>query len=296
MWPDGQKSDYFGFLGCRSEPTDSLVQGSYISSNEKSHLFELDEITRAIATICSSESLSDCENAVRALSEAWLNSNRDGVIGSSLSQASVIQGIMEVLFVSKDDEILELAISILAELSTKNEINRRCVLNSDPQLDVSIRLLRSSSLFLKAATLLYLVKPEAKQMVSMEWVPLVLRVLEFGDQSQTLFTVRCAPHEAAYYFLDQLLTGFDEDKNVENARQIISLGGLGLLVRRMEVGDTVEKNRAVSILYYCILADGSCRHYLARNVKTSTLISLLVLGKQTRIALALLTELLLLSR
>ncbi|KAK6150203.1 hypothetical protein DH2020_017728 [Rehmannia glutinosa] len=306
LWSDSQKSDYFRFLGCRAESTKCLVQGDYnMSNNEKikndenTQLLHLNDMTRAITTICSSESLSDCEMAIRAVSEAWLNSNGDGIIERSLSQGSVIQGIMEVLYVSSDDEILELAISLLAEFATKSEINRQWILNSDPQLDVSIRLLRSSSLFLKAASLLYLVRPKAKQMVSSEWIPLVLRVLEFGDQSQTLFTVRCHPQEAAYYFLHQLLTGFDEDKNLENARQIVSLGGLSLLVRRMDAGDTCEKSKAAAVLHYCIRADGSCRYYLAKNLKKDTIISLLALGKKTdshEHALALLTELLCLSR
>ncbi|KAL8033904.1 hypothetical protein ABFX02_13G186700 [Erythranthe guttata] len=304
LFPDGQKSDYFRFLGCRTEPTECLLHASYnsTSNNEKIkngeddiNPFQLNEISKAIATICSSESLTDCEAAVRAVSEAWLNSHREKIIEISLSQASVlIQGIMEVLYVSNDDEILELAISILAELATKNETNRQCILTSDPQLDVLIRLLRSSSLFLKAASLLYIIKPKAKQMISMEWVPLVLRVLEFGDQSQSLFSVRCFPHEAAYYFLDQLLTGFDEDKNLENTKQVISLGGLSLLVRRMDSGDGFEKSKAASVLYYCIRAEGSCRHYVAKNLKKSTILSLLM--KQTNSDFALLTELLLLNR
>ncbi|PIN22714.1 hypothetical protein CDL12_04568 [Handroanthus impetiginosus] len=297
LWSDSQKSDYFRFLGCRNEPTESFVQGHYISSKEK--IKYNDETNEAIATLCSSRSLSDCEMAIRAVSEAWLNSQTSTITETLLSQASVIQGIMEVLYMSNDDEILELGISILAELVNRSEINRQFILSSDPQLDVSVRLLRSSSLFLKAAALLYLLKPKARQMISMEWIPLVLRVLEFGDQFQTLFTVRCSPHEAAYYLLDQLLTGFDEDKNLENARQIIALGGLSLLVRRMEVGDISEKSKITQVLLYCIQADGSCRHYLAKNLKKEIIISILVLGKQTNLhkhALGLLTELLCLSR
>ncbi|KAI3455988.1 hypothetical protein Pfo_012651 [Paulownia fortunei] len=146
-----------------------------IKHDENIHIFQLNDMTRAIATTCSSESLSDCEMAIRAVTESWLNSRGGTIIETSLSQASVIQGIMEVLYVSTDDEILELAISILAELATRSEMNRQCILNSDPQLDVSVRLLRSSSLFLEAAALLYLVKPKAKQMISMEWIPLVLQ-------------------------------------------------------------------------------------------------------------------------
>ncbi|KAL3851574.1 hypothetical protein ACJIZ3_013456 [Penstemon smallii] len=305
LWPESQKPDYFRFLACRTKPAEFMIQGTYVSNSENikndntTLVFPLNDMTRAIATICSSECLSDSETAIRVVSENWLNPYKDLKIVTSLSQASVIQGIMEVLFVSENDEVLELGISILAELATKNEINTRHILNSDPHLEVSIRLLRSSNLFLKAAVLLYLVKPRAKQMILVDWIPLVLRVLEFGDQSQTLFTVRCSPYEAAYYFLDQLLTGFGVDKNYENAREIVSLGGLRLLVRRMDVGDICEKSKAASILLHCIKADGSCRYYLAKNLKKETIISLLVLGKLTKDpekALALLTELLCLSR
>ncbi|KAI3738796.1 hypothetical protein L2E82_28957 [Cichorium intybus] len=85
-------------------------------------------------------------------------------------------------------------------------------------------------------------------MITTEWISLVLRVLEFGDQTQQLFSVRCSPQIAAYYFLDRLLTGFDEDRNLENGRQVISLGGLSLLLRRLANGDDVEKSKAVSEL------------------------------------------------
>ncbi|XP_073279983.1 putative E3 ubiquitin-protein ligase LIN [Primulina huaijiensis] len=303
---DSQKTNYFQFFACGTEPVECFIKGNNLpkdyekfKNDETMNHIESDDVTRAIASICSSESLSDCEIAIRSISKCWLNSHGDPRIENSLSQPSVIQGIMEVLFVSNDDEILELTVSVLAELATKRKTIRQFILNSDPQLDVSIRLLRSGSLFLKAAVLLYLVKPKAKQMISSEWIPLVLRVLEFGDHVQTLFTVKCRPHEAAYYFLNQLLTGFNEDKNLENARQIISLGGLGLLVRRMEEGNTLEKSEAASVLYYCIQADGSCRHYLAKNLRKNTILSLLVLGKDTNSqgrALELLTESLCLCR
>ncbi|KAL2497794.1 Uncharacterized protein Adt_23344 [Abeliophyllum distichum] len=67
----------------------------------------------------------------------------------------------------------------------------------------------------------------------------------------------------------------------------------------MDLGDTCEKSKAASVLHCCIQADGSCRHYLSKNLKKDAIISLLVLGKQMNshgLALALLTELLCLSR
>ncbi|KAJ1414432.1 Armadillo-type fold [Sesbania bispinosa] len=252
-----QRLDYFQCLSCRFVPKESLANNNYRSKNGSTVLSS--DFVGAITTICSSDILSDCEFAIRVIAKAWLNSPGDPLIEEALTQPNVVEAILEVLFASTEDEILELIISILAELIGRNDAIRQIILNSDPQLEIFVRLLKSTSLFLKAAVLLYLSKPQAKQMISSEWVPLVLRVLEFGDKFQTLFTVQCSPQVAAFYILDQLLTGFDEDKNLENARQVLSLGGLTLLMRRIEEGEFHERNNSALIISCCILAEGSCR-------------------------------------
>lgn len=258
------------------------------------------ELSSTITAICSSENLAECEVAVRVIARAWLNSHGDPAAEAELLKAPIIEAMLEVLFASSDDEILELAVSILAEFVARNEVNRQIILNSDPQLEIFIRLLRSSSLFLKAAVLLYLLKPKAKQMISTEWVPLVLRILEFGDQLQTLFTVCCRAHVAAFYFLDQLLNGFNEDKNQENAREVVSLGGLGLLMERIEKGEIDERKKAASIMICCIKADENCRIFLAENVNKASILELIVADQNLKnsggSAIALLTELLYLQR
>ncbi|MCD9646652.1 hypothetical protein HAX54_036664 [Datura stramonium] len=142
-------------------------------------------------------------------------------------------------------------------LVTRKETNGQIILNSDPQLDIFLRLLRSSSLFRCCNSALPSAAKGKTDIYCLSGSPLVLRVLEFADQLQTLFTVQRSPQEAAYYLLDQLLTGFDEDKNFENCRQVISLGGLSLLLRRVETGDVSEKCKVASVMYYCVQSDGS---------------------------------------
>lgn len=284
--------------------SECLVNGNLIvrnnsTKNEANIHLPSSDLTRATSIICSSDVLTECENAVRVIAKAWLDSHGDRLTEGALSKAPVVEGFLEVLSTSNDDEVLELAVSILAELVARNDANRLVILNADPQLKIFIKLLKSCSLFLKAAVLLYLLKPKAKQMISIEWVALVLRVLEFGDQLQTLFTVRCMPQKAAMYLLEQLLMGFDEDRNLENASQVVSLGGLSLLVRIFEMGDINERNSATMLMSCCIRADGSCRNYLADSLNKASLLELLVLGIQKKskgCALALLTELLCLSR
>ncbi|KAG6638931.1 hypothetical protein CIPAW_10G066100 [Carya illinoinensis] len=293
-----KNADYIQFFDCRSLPTErnhTAKKGS-VRKEENTHSSEL---SRAIDTVCSSDSLCECEIAIRIICKAWLNSHGDPAIEAALSEASIIEGMLEVLFASKDDEILELILSIFAEFVGRKEVFRQIILNSDPRLDIFLRLLRSSSLVLKAAVLLYLLKPRAKQMISFEWVPLVLRVLEFGDQMQILFTVRCSPRVAAIYLLHQLLTGFDEDRNFENARQVVSLGRMNLLAQGIERGDSHDRSNAALIMLRCIRADGSCRNYLAEHLNKASLLELLFLECRKNSngrAFALLTELLCLSR
>lgn len=283
------KPDYTWFLPCQSLQLKPPSMKSCM-------IMPPSDLTRAISTISTSENLTECETAVRIMTKAWLN---DPLVEKTLSKPSVIEGMLEVLFAAINEEIQELVISLLTEFVTRNEANGKIILSLDPQLKGFTTLMRNSSLFLKAASLLYLVKPEAKQMMSTEWIPLVLRVLEFGDQTQTLFSVRGSPQIAAYYFLDQLLTGFDEDRNLENGRQVISLGGLSLLLRRMVIGDTVEKIKAASVIYCCIQADGRCRHYLADNLNPELVLALLVDAKELdsdEITVSLLVELICLNR
>ncbi|KAF5187327.1 Transducin/WD40 repeat-like superfamily protein [Thalictrum thalictroides] len=308
LWPETNKSDYLRIFSCRNEPSNGFVDKSRATQNGASaitrepnnyHHLPSSNFNNAITTICSSDILIDCEVAIRVVAKAWLEKHGNPVVESSLSKACVIEGILEVLFISKDDEILELGISILAELVSRSEVNRQIILNSDPQLEIFLRLLKNSSLFLKSSVLLYLLMPKAKQMLSKDWVPLVLRVLEFGDQLQTLFTIQCRAQVTAYYLLTQLLTGFDVEINLENARKVISLGGLSILVRRLGIGGYDERNNAAFFITSCIQADGSCRHYIANNVKKASILELLVLGKKmeySTFALSLLIELLCLDR
>ena len=299
---DSQRLDYFRCLSWRKIRAESLAQSNYASNNasfrEETTVLS-SQFVGAITTICSSDILSECEFAIRVITKAWLKSQGAPLIEEALSQSRVVEAILEVMFASSEDEILELAISVLAELVARNDAIRQIILSSDPQLEIFVKLLRSTSLFLKAAVLLYLSKPEAKQMLSPEWVLLVLRVLEFGEKALTLFTVQRNPQVAAIYFLEQLLTGFDEDKNLENARQVISLGGLTLLMRRIEAGEFNERNKAALIIYRCIRAEGSCRSFLADNINKNSLLELIVLGNSKNssgCAFSVLAELLYLDR
>ncbi|KAH7654478.1 Armadillo-like helical-containing protein [Dioscorea alata] len=307
--PEPRRSHSFRLYSCMNHSNKFLVHETEITKNKPARskrttppkskqTAPLPDLDQAIALLSDSNSLSYCKVAIRCVAKAWLDSHGDSHVKKALSTSSVIQGILDLLFACKDDEVLELAMSILAELIVMNEVNRQAVLNADPQLEIFLRLLRSDTLCLKGAVLLYMLKPKAKQMLSPDWMPTVLRVLECGDQPQTLFSVQSTPKLAAFYFLDQLLMGFDVDRNVENGKQLVALGGLDLLIRSLEIGEDHERRISASLLAKCVQAEGSCRDYLAANIKKASIIELLQ-GNQLKsdgIALSLLAELICLSR
>jgi hypothetical protein len=84
---------------------------------------------------------------------------------------------------------------------------------------------------------------------------------------QFLCSVKCTPKIAAFYFLDQLLMGFDVNRNVENAKHMIALGGLDLLISWLDVGNARENKICIALFTSCIQTDGSFRHYIADNLK-----------------------------
>ncbi|CAM0946636.1 unnamed protein product [Alopecurus aequalis] len=303
--PTPRKSYSFRLFSCRGDLSRNAINHPKPKKGNVSVEKELDSsevavaLGRAVSVVSNSDSLTQCEYAVHQIARACSNLGGSPNLGTWLACPSFIQGLLEVTFTSNDDAVLESAILIMGELVLKNEVNRQILLNADPQLEVFLRLLtlRSNGLFLKATAVLYLMKPRAKQMLSMDWMPLVLHILECGDEAQLVSSMKCSPKMAALYFLDQLLTGFDVDRNVENAKQMIALGGLDLLMSRLQIGDTRESKICISLLTTCIQADGSCRYYLADNLKKEPVVQLLVRSQKTSAAaLNLLSELTCLTR
>ena len=135
-------------------------------------------------------------------------------------------------------------------------------------------------------------------MLSPNWVPLVLKILELGDRKMTLLSIQCRAKSAGFYLLDQLLKGFDVDRNVENAKQVVSQGGLRLLMSRMEAGEARERKISAALITTCVRADGSCREFLAATLSKASILELL-LGNQLKSkgsGISLLVELMKLKR
>ncbi|URD84690.1 Zinc-finger of the MIZ type in Nse subunit [Musa troglodytarum] len=104
--------------------------------------------------------------------------------------------------------------------------------------------------------------------------------------------------DLALEIIDRLLTGRGKEEQMENARNLIALGGLQFLIRRFETGSFNVKARVIGFLLCCINVKGWCRNYLADNLKRSSVLELLhskQISARTN-AVLLLIELICLSR
>lgn len=82
--------------------------------------------------------------------------------------------------------------------------------------------------------------------------------------------------DSAIMILQMLLTEFNSDEKLENAKLLVSLGGLQCLIRRFEQGEIHEKAHIAALLTCCIKADGNCRNYIARSINKLSLIDILL--------------------
>ncbi|KAM2691327.1 hypothetical protein EV2_005741 [Malus domestica] len=104
--------------------------------------------------------------------------------------------------------------------------------------------------------------------------------------------------ETAISVLEQLLTCFSNEERTENAKHLISLGGLQFLLQRFHYGKVEEKSRAAALLSCCIEADADCRNQIARDINKQYVMEMLQ-SQQFKIrtnAVLLLMELICLKR
>ncbi|PON83903.1 Coatomer beta subunit [Trema orientale] len=104
--------------------------------------------------------------------------------------------------------------------------------------------------------------------------------------------------ETTIFILEQLLIAFGKEERINNAKHLISLGGLQFLLQRLESGNLEIKTRLVGLLSCCIEADSGSRNQIARDIDKKCLLELLH-SKQIKArtnAVSLIIELLCLKR
>ncbi len=221
-------------LSCRfSQRGNTLSQAGNSMTVE-----DLEGLTRvlkpALASLCTAEELTECEAAVRQIVHIWIEKKGSPAIVASLSKVAVIDGLMEVLSNSVNEEILRATVSLLSVLVFKDELARHAVVRADPSYETIVNVLQMEGVP-QAAVLLYLLKPESGHLAAMEIIPSVVKVLQESETIGTgAFQVSWSPKAAAVLLLEQLVTSFDFATNMSHAELVVHMGSVPFLISQLE--------------------------------------------------------------
>ncbi|XP_050226972.1 putative E3 ubiquitin-protein ligase LIN-1 [Mercurialis annua] len=226
-----------------------------------------------ISCICTSENLQDCEAAVLAIAKLWKDSKGDPGVHSCLSKLTTVNGFVEILSNSLDREVLRMSIYTLSELIFSDESVAEILTSVDSDFDCLAALLKNG--LAEAAVLIYQLRPTFAQLSSHNLIPSLVYIIQNKNENYDLQLV-IDPKDASIAILEQILTGGDESSQSISAFSVISANGVPVLVKCL---DRVEARKSViSILLCCMIADKSCRYYIASRIKLSPVLELLHSG------------------
>lgn len=260
----------------------------------------LDELKPAVVSICTSDELHECESAVLKVVQVWQESKGVQTVQGQLVQPAMIKGLMEVLSISTNSQILEAALFILSELIERDASVAQMIAAEDPEYDFVVGLLKRN--LLNSIILLFQLKPGLSESTFADLLPSMIDVLHKCENEyaacQNPLPMFMGQKEAALLIIDKMLTTADQNSRSNFARSIISMDGLSPLVDSLEATSLKERTSAVFILLCCMQTDGKSRNYIAHSAQLTPVLELLHSGSERgkTVTILFLSELVRLSR
>ncbi|KAI4346167.1 hypothetical protein L6164_013240 [Bauhinia variegata] len=230
-----------------------------------------------VSSLCTSEDLQVCEEAVLAIARLWRESKSDLQIHSYLSTPAIISGLVEIISASPNREVLRTSIYILSELVFADESVGETLASVDSDFDCLASLLKNG--LSEAAVLIYRLRPVYAQLSAHELVPSLVQLILNKNEDSDDFRLFMEPKDAAIAILEQILVGGNENSRSINAMCVISANGIPALLKYL---DRMEVRRSiVSILLCCMQAEKRCRSLVANRIELSLVLELFHAGNDS---------------
>ncbi|GAU16937.1 hypothetical protein TSUD_36950 [Trifolium subterraneum] len=264
-----QRNNRFMRVAVGASPTSVLSQAAVETI--------INSLTPYITSLCTSENLQDCEEAVLEIARLWKDSKTDPQIHSYLSKPTVISGLVEILSASLNREVLRRSIYILSELILADERVGETLNSVDSDFDCLATLLKNG--LFEAALLIYQLRPVFAQLSEHELIPSLIQVIQNKNEDVDGFQLSIDPGDASIAILEQILMGGDEYNRSVNASSVISANGIPAIVKYL---DRMEGRRSViSILLCCMQAEKSCKISIANRIELSPILELFHAGNDS---------------
>ncbi|KAL5139249.1 putative E3 ubiquitin-protein ligase LIN-1 [Glycine soja] len=257
------------FMRVATSPTSVLTQAAVETI--------MNSLKPYISSLCTSENLHECEEAVLEIARLWKDSKTDPQIHAYLSKPTIISGLMEILSASLNREVLRTSIYILSELIFIDERVGETLNSVDSDFDCLATLLKNG--LAEAALLIYQLRPVFAQLSAHELIPSLVEVIRNKNEGSDDFQLVLDPRDAAIAILEQILIGGDEYSRSLNALSVVSENGIPALVKYLE---RMEGRRSVvSILLCCMQAEKGCKSLIANKIELSPVLELFHAGNDS---------------
>ncbi|XP_073276156.1 putative E3 ubiquitin-protein ligase LIN-1 [Primulina huaijiensis] len=223
-----------------------------------------------ILCLCNSEDLQECEAAVLMIASIWGDLNVDSAINSYLSSPTIVNGFMEILSASLNNDVLRTTIYVLSKLIQADESVGELLTSIDTDFYYLADLLKKG--LAESATIMYMLGPSFSHLSSYNLTPTLVHIISNKNEDSTDLKFAIAPKDAAIALLEQIVVGGDESDMSRNAVDVISENGIPALLNSLNRVD--ERQAVVSILLSCIRIDMTCRNMVANGIELSLVLEL----------------------
>ncbi|EFJ13565.1 hypothetical protein SELMODRAFT_424455 [Selaginella moellendorffii] len=227
----------------------------------------MEDLRKAVATLCSVENLQDCEQVVPVIARVWMESKGNPRLEAFLTKPVVIDVMMEFMVTSKSLQTQRTAVCLLTEFVHNNEAVRRRIVDYDPSLGWVSKTLQQGRIP-QAVVLLYLLKLPSPELEALQLVPALVEVLQEQVVVDRTSPALRAPRAAAIFLLEQLVS-FDLCAIAK-----VSEGAAPYLLQCLESETPEEQVSVMVILLCCMEADQTCSDFIAQHCKPSKLMQL----------------------
>ncbi|KAE8653635.1 hypothetical protein Csa_006994 [Cucumis sativus] len=215
------------------------------------------EVRRAIVNLYASEVLEEAEAAVLCVERFWLEENVEMDIQLMLLKPPVINGLVEILVNSVNEQVLSAAIFLLSELGFKDAAVIQTLSRVESDVDCIVTLFKGG--FMEAVVLIYQLGLSSQSLQEMDMVGSLLNAIKKNERDVN--KMRLSHKSAAVILLRKILGKSKEGSLI--AVVVLAENAIECIIGSLKAKQVEERISAVGILLRCIQEDGRCRNIIA---------------------------------
>ncbi|KAB2067802.1 hypothetical protein ES319_A09G253000v1 [Gossypium barbadense] len=245
-----------------------------LDSHCKGELMEI--IQNAVSKLCFSDGLekSGKDYAVEITAIYRMLNNKHGVKYTMLKDV-ILEQLLIAVSTSKEEMVIRASVTVLTTIVSTNISVVDDIKKKGLRLTDLARALKYN--VHEAATLIYLIKPSAAEIKTLELLPTLVEVICTSNSSRCRpsKSVTVTPPAASLMIIEVLVTAFD---NATNNMHLAAINSPRVLSGLLDVAKNHSLEEHISlatILVKCMQFDGQCRKYISQAITMAPFIHLL---------------------